>query len=127
VIGAGSAAQPKNPDPPRETSRNPVETENIMGQLNDKVALVTGGTSGIGLAAAQRLAAEGAHVFITGRDKQRLDEALASIGASATGIRGDVTDPDDLDRVADAVKDTDMALTSCSPMPVGESWRRWPI
>src|ERR1700704_5831955 len=75
-----------------------------MGQLNDKVALVTGGTSGIGLAAARRLAAEGAHVFITGRDKQRLDEALASIDSSANGIRGDVTDLDDLDRVAEAVK-----------------------
>jgi NAD(P)-dependent dehydrogenase (short-subunit alcohol dehydrogenase family) len=75
-----------------------------MGQLNDKVALVTGGTSGIGLAAAKRLAAEGAHVFITGRDKQRLDEALAAIGPSANGIRGDVTDSDDLDRVAEAVK-----------------------
>src|SRR6266436_1338842 len=65
-----------------------------MGQLNDKIALVTGGTSGIGLAAAKRLAAEGAHVFITGRDKGRLDEALASIGPSANGICGDVTDPD---------------------------------
>src|SRR5258705_6364278 len=85
------------------TSSNPVETENIMGQLNDKTALVTGGTAGIGLAAAKRLAAEGAHVFITGRDRQRLDEALASIGPSATGIRGDVTDSDDLDSVADAV------------------------
>jgi NAD(P)-dependent dehydrogenase (short-subunit alcohol dehydrogenase family) len=63
--------------------------------------VVTGGTSGI---AAERLAAEGAHVFVTGRDKQRLDEAIASIGASATGIRADVTDPDDVDRVAEAVK-----------------------
>jgi NAD(P)-dependent dehydrogenase (short-subunit alcohol dehydrogenase family) len=75
-----------------------------MGQLNDKVVLITGGTSGIGLAAAKLLAAEGAHVFITGRNKQRLDEALTGIGGSAAGICGDVTDPDHLDKVVDAVE-----------------------
>jgi NAD(P)-dependent dehydrogenase (short-subunit alcohol dehydrogenase family) len=74
-----------------------------MGQLTDKTALITGGTSGIGLAAAQRLATEGAYVFITGRDQQRLDDAVASIGPRATGIRGDVTNFGDLDRVVDAV------------------------
>jgi NAD(P)-dependent dehydrogenase (short-subunit alcohol dehydrogenase family) len=74
-----------------------------MGQLTDKTALITGGTSGIGLAAAARLAAEGAHVFITGRNQQRLDDAVASIGPRATGIRGDVTSLGDLDRVVDAV------------------------
>ena len=58
-----------------------------MGQLTDKTALVTGGSSGIGLATAQRLAAEGAHVFITGRNQKNLDDAVASIGAAATGIR----------------------------------------
>lgn len=97
-----------------------------MGQLNDKTALVSGGTSGIGLAAAMRLAAEGAHVFITGRDKQRLDHALASIGPRANGVGGDVTDPDDLDRVATPSRHTDTVLTSCSPMPVEESSRRCP-
>jgi NAD(P)-dependent dehydrogenase (short-subunit alcohol dehydrogenase family) len=74
-----------------------------MGQLTDKTALITGGTSGIGLAAAQRLAADGAHVFITGRNQRRLEEAVASIGRQAKGIRGDVTNFDDLDRVVDAV------------------------
>ena len=98
-----------------------------MGQLNDKVALVTGGTSGIGLAAAKRLAAEGAHVFITGRDKQRLDEALALIGSSANGIRGDVTDPDDLDRVAEAVKAHGRGLDVVFTNAGGAGWRRWPI
>ncbi|MDT5350300.1 MAG: hypothetical protein QOH91_3587, partial [Mycobacterium sp.] len=51
-----------------------------MGQLSGKTALVTGGNSGIGLATAQRLAAEGAHVFITGRNQKTLDDAVASIG-----------------------------------------------
>ncbi|WP_446220126.1 SDR family NAD(P)-dependent oxidoreductase [Micromonospora sp. IBHARD004] len=62
-----------------------------MAQLNDKTALVTGGTTGIGLAAARRFAAEGAHVFITGRRQQQLDEAVAAIGPAATGIRSDVS------------------------------------
>jgi NAD(P)-dependent dehydrogenase (short-subunit alcohol dehydrogenase family) len=74
-----------------------------MGQLTGKTALVTGGTSGIGLATAQRFAAEGAHVFITGRRQQQLDEAVAAIGPAATGIRSDVSDLDDLDRVFDAI------------------------
>ncbi len=74
-----------------------------MGQLSGKTALVTGGNSGIGLAAAQRLATEGAHVFVTGRNQETLDDAVASIGAGATGIRGDVSNLDDLDKVADAI------------------------
>jgi NAD(P)-dependent dehydrogenase (short-subunit alcohol dehydrogenase family) len=74
-----------------------------MGQLDGRTALVTGGTSGIGLAAAQRFAAEGAHVFVTGRDQGRLDEAVAAIGPDATGIRGDVGDQSDLDRVVEAI------------------------
>ncbi|MBO0676130.1 SDR family oxidoreductase [Mycolicibacterium sp. S2-37] len=75
-----------------------------MNQLTDKTALVTGGTSGIGLATAQRLAAEGAHVIVTGRDQARVDAAAASIGASATGVRGDVSRPDDLDAVVAAIE-----------------------
>ncbi|MFF4888301.1 SDR family oxidoreductase [Micromonospora chersina] len=74
-----------------------------MAQLNGKTALVTGGTTGIGLAAARRFAAEGAHVFVTGRRQQQLDEAVAAIGPAATGIRSDVSDLDDLDRVIDAI------------------------
>ncbi|MDT5018392.1 MAG: hypothetical protein QOD39_4552 [Mycobacterium sp.] len=54
-----------------------------MGQLTGKTALVTGGNSGIGLATAQRFAAEGAHVFITGRNQSTLDDAVATIGAEA--------------------------------------------
>ncbi|WP_433551934.1 SDR family oxidoreductase [Micromonospora zamorensis] len=75
-----------------------------MGQLDGKTALVTGGTTGIGLAAARRFAAEGAYVFITGRRKGPLDEAVASIGTNATGIASDVGNLDDLDRVMRAIE-----------------------
>jgi NAD(P)-dependent dehydrogenase (short-subunit alcohol dehydrogenase family) len=74
-----------------------------MAQLAGKTALVTGGSSGIGLATAQRFAAEGAHVFVTGRNQRTLDEAVAAIGDEATGIRSDVSNLDDLDRVVDAI------------------------
>ncbi|WP_179469933.1 SDR family oxidoreductase [Mycolicibacterium vinylchloridicum] len=74
-----------------------------MAQLSGKTALVTGGTSGIGLATAQRLAAEGAHVFVTGRTQDRVDAAVAAIGDGATGVAGDVTQFADLDRLADAI------------------------
>jgi NAD(P)-dependent dehydrogenase (short-subunit alcohol dehydrogenase family) len=74
-----------------------------MGQLTGKTALVTGGSSGIGLATAQRFAAEGAHVFLTGRNQENIDKAVASIGDAATGIRSDVSDAGDLDKVFDAI------------------------
>jgi NAD(P)-dependent dehydrogenase (short-subunit alcohol dehydrogenase family) len=75
-----------------------------MGSLEGKTAIVTGGTTGIGLAAAQRLAAEGAHVFVTGRRKAELDAAVEKIGAGATGVQGDVSDLADLDRLYEAVR-----------------------
>jgi NAD(P)-dependent dehydrogenase (short-subunit alcohol dehydrogenase family) len=75
-----------------------------MGQLDGRTAVVTGGTTGIGLAAAGRLACEGAHVFITGRRKPELDAAVESIGARATGVQGDVSVPEDLDRLYDTVR-----------------------
>ncbi|GIF46184.1 NAD(P)-dependent dehydrogenase (short-subunit alcohol dehydrogenase family) [Asanoa ferruginea] len=70
-----------------------------MGQLDGKTAVVTGGTSGIGLATAERFAAEGAHVYVTGRRQDALDAAVAKIGPNATGVRGDVADLADLDRL----------------------------
>jgi NAD(P)-dependent dehydrogenase (short-subunit alcohol dehydrogenase family) len=76
-----------------------------MTVLQGKTALVTGGTTGIGLAAAQRIAAEGAHVFLTGRNQPSIDTAVASIGSSATGIRSDITDFDDLDALVAAITD----------------------
>lgn len=75
-----------------------------MSQLSGKTALVTGGNSGIGLAAAQRLAAEGAHVFLTGRNQQTIDAAVASIGANATGIRADVSSNDQLAAIVAAIE-----------------------
>lgn len=80
-----------------------------MGLLEGKTALVTGGSTGIGLASAVRLAAEGAHVFITGRRKQELDAAVDTIG-SATAVIGDIADLADLDRLFEAVHDRGQGL-----------------
>jgi NAD(P)-dependent dehydrogenase (short-subunit alcohol dehydrogenase family) len=75
-----------------------------MGKFDGKVAVVTGGTSGIGLATAQQFAKEGAHVFITGRRQSELDAAVKLIGNKVTGIQGDVSKLEDLDRLYEAVK-----------------------
>ncbi|MFG2589633.1 SDR family oxidoreductase [Streptomyces sp. NPDC048438] len=80
-----------------------------MGLLEGKTALVTGGSTGIGLASAVRLAAEGAHVFITGRRRTELDAAVETIG-SATGVIGDIADLADLDRLYEAVRDRGQGL-----------------
>jgi NAD(P)-dependent dehydrogenase (short-subunit alcohol dehydrogenase family) len=68
-------------------------------KLTGKVAVITGGNSGIGLATAQRFAAEGAHVFITGRRQSELDAAVQQIGKNVTGVQGDVANLADLDRL----------------------------
>lgn len=76
-----------------------------MGQLENRTAVVTGGSTGIGLAVAARLADEGAHVFITGRRKTELDAAVETIGTSrATAVPGDISEAADLDRIYDAVR-----------------------
>src|SRR5271170_184139 len=75
-----------------------------MGKLQGKVAVITGGTEGIGLATARLFAKEGAHVFITGRRQKELDEAVMAIGGNVTGIQGDVAKLTDLDRLYEAVK-----------------------
>jgi len=75
-----------------------------MSTLAGKVAVISGGTTGIGLAIAQRFVDEGAHVFIFGRRQAQLDEAVSLIGRNVTAIQADAADLDDLDRVAAAVK-----------------------
>ncbi|PWE40427.1 SDR family NAD(P)-dependent oxidoreductase [Pseudomonas prosekii] len=73
-------------------------------QFQDKVALVTGGASGLGLAIAQELAGQGAHVVITGRRQAQLDEALASLGDNASAIAADVSNGADLDALFSQIK-----------------------
>src|SRR4028118_972373 len=70
-----------------------------MKKLEGKVALVTGGTSGIGLATAKRFVAEGAYVFITGRRQTELDAAVKEIGENVTGVQSDASKMEDLDRL----------------------------
>jgi NAD(P)-dependent dehydrogenase (short-subunit alcohol dehydrogenase family) len=74
-----------------------------MSKLDGKVAVITGATSGMALATAKLFVAEGAHVFITGRSKDKLDEAVAAIGSNVTGVQGDAGNLADLDRLAEVV------------------------
>ena len=75
-----------------------------MGKLEGKIALITGGNSGIGLATAKRFVSEGAYVFITGRRESELAAAVKEIGRNVTGIQGDVSDLGDLDRLFAKIK-----------------------
>ena len=78
--------------------------EKMAGKLDGRIALVTGGTSGIGLATAKRFVAEGAYVFITGRREKELASAVKSIGESVTGVQGDVSQIGDLERLFAQIK-----------------------
>jgi NAD(P)-dependent dehydrogenase (short-subunit alcohol dehydrogenase family) len=75
-----------------------------MGKLDGKVALVTGGNSGIGFATAQEFVGEGAYVFVTGRREKELAAAVKEIGRNVTGIRADVSNSQDLDRLFSQIK-----------------------
>jgi len=75
------------------------ETKKLQGKLT----VITGGTTGIGLATAKLFVEEGAYVFITGRRQKELDEAVKSIGNNVTGVQGDIAKLTDLDRLFDAV------------------------
>ena len=78
--------------------------EKYMGKLEGKVALITGGNSGIGLATAKQFVNEGAYVFITGRRQSELDVAVKRIGKSVTAVQGDVSNLGDLDRLFAQIK-----------------------
>lgn len=75
-----------------------------MGLLDEKVALVTGGSTGIGLAIADRFAAEGATVYLTGRHQAELDAAVEAVGERAIGVQSDVSKLDDLDRLFEEIE-----------------------
>lgn len=75
-----------------------------MGKFEGKIALVTGGTSGIGLATAQKFVNEGAYVYITGRRQNELDKAVNQIGKNVTGVQGDISKLEDLDKLYDIIK-----------------------
>jgi NAD(P)-dependent dehydrogenase (short-subunit alcohol dehydrogenase family) len=76
----------------------------FVGKLDGKIAVITGGTSGIGLATAKRFVQEGAYVYITGRTQGKLDEAVKQVGANVTGVQGDVAKLADLDRLYEQIK-----------------------
>jgi NAD(P)-dependent dehydrogenase (short-subunit alcohol dehydrogenase family) len=75
----------------------------IVGKLDGKVAVITGGSTGMALAGAELFVKEGAHVFIQARRKEILDEAAERIGRNVTAVQGDASDLDDLDRLYDTV------------------------
>jgi NAD(P)-dependent dehydrogenase (short-subunit alcohol dehydrogenase family) len=97
-----------------------------MGKLQDKVAVITGGTSGMALATAKLFVQEGAYVYITGRRQQNLDQAVKAIGKNVTGVQGDASNLADLDRLYETVKQEkgriDVLFASAGtgePAPIG--------
>jgi NAD(P)-dependent dehydrogenase (short-subunit alcohol dehydrogenase family) len=88
----------------RKWRRNIMTINTATKKLAGKVAVITGGNSGIGLATAKRFVAEGAYVFITGRRQKELDAAVKEIGGNVTGVQGDVANLADIDRMFDTVK-----------------------
>jgi NAD(P)-dependent dehydrogenase (short-subunit alcohol dehydrogenase family) len=75
----------------------------MLKKLAGKIAVITGGTEGIGLATAKLFVKEGAYVFITGRRQKELDEAVKAIGTNVSGVQGDVAQLADLDRLCETV------------------------
>lgn len=79
-------------------------------RLEGKIAVITGGSSGLGLATAKRFVAEGAYVFITGRRQSELDEAVSQLGGNATAVQGDIAKLSDIEKLYDTVKQKKGAL-----------------
>ena len=78
-----------------------------MSKLQGKVAVITGGTTGIGFATAKLFVKEGAYVFITGRRQKELDEAVKNLGSNVAGVQGDISKLNDLDRLYETIKAKD--------------------
>ena len=95
-----------------------------MGKLEGKIALITGGSSGIGLATARRFVAEGAYVFITGRRETELAAAVEGVGKNIKALKGDVSNLDDLDPFSRSSNRTRAGWISSSPMPGSRNMRR---
>jgi NAD(P)-dependent dehydrogenase (short-subunit alcohol dehydrogenase family) len=95
--------------------------EEDMNKLEGKIALITGGNSGIGLAAAKQFVHEGAYVFITGRRERELAAAVKEIGKNVSGVQGDVSDLGDLDASSHKSTGRRAGSTLSSRMPVGRS------
>jgi NAD(P)-dependent dehydrogenase (short-subunit alcohol dehydrogenase family) len=91
--------------PSTHTLHDPLDSDeaatrrNNLTKLTGKIAVITGGSSGIGLATAEQFVAEGAYIYITGRRQKELDAAVAQIGRNVTGVQGDVANPDDINRL----------------------------
>ncbi|WP_099025105.1 SDR family NAD(P)-dependent oxidoreductase [Mycolicibacterium palauense] len=94
-----------------------------MGSLEGKVAVITGGSNGIGLATAHRFVAEGARVFITGRNQRRLDDAVAGLGGNAHAVCGDASDLDHLDALYATISEVAGGLDIVVAAPGMRLWR----
>ena len=94
-------------------------------KLDGKIAVITGGSSGIGLATAKTFLAEGARVYVTGRRKPELDAAVAPLGPNAVAVQGDVSKPADLDRLYNQSVRRLATSMSCLPTPASAASRHW--
>src|SRR5258708_22866112 len=88
----------------KDYDRQEIKRRKIVPKLEGKIAVITGGNSGIGLATAQRFVAEGAYVFVTGRRQGALDAAVKQLGKNITAVQGGVSNLADLDRLYATVK-----------------------
>jgi NAD(P)-dependent dehydrogenase (short-subunit alcohol dehydrogenase family) len=98
------------------------QNKKCMSKLQNKVAVVTGGNSGIGYATAQELINQGARVVITGRDQKAIDEATGSLGNGTVGFVSDQANLQHIDALVEKVKTRSAPLTSCLLMPVLLLW-----
>lgn len=94
-----------------------------MPRLQNKIAVVTGGSSGIGLATAQRFVEEGAFVFITGRRQAELDKAVSLIGRNVIGVQGDISNLDDTDRLITRICTSSSGIASTASKCAGRRLR----